>query len=379
MPRQIPASDLLLHCGQPLTADGRESRDGIFHYANSTVNALLKEEAYLYKKLKLSIFDGVLAGRHTIAALTRKKYPNAAEQLCACVLLDLLTRGKPLFIYKIMDDYALSPPIQITAELFGNTQGMEKLVLMLKKSSSRHSPSLFGSKRHTNELRLKVSVSLMRSAFDNLRFISRFNEETFFRGISDKDFSYALIDLSDKSVRSGFTMLYAVTFFGLSADDLFNVDSVFGFTNIGVRSKDDMRPKAAAELLGRIRQDDIDGIAEMADEMSARLLELPLPDLDVNDPITLAKNCTLYAGLSQMGKAYIAALSPVETVLITDTSESFYRAAKQRAELLSQYDRALALCQGILTLLTMKKPQLSSLKAYSQALQLQQQIEKEIR
>ena len=379
MPRLIPANQLLLHCGQPLTDDGSESREGLFRYASSAVKALLKEEITVYEKLKLSVFDGVLSGRHTVAELTEKKYPHAPEQLCAklmpCVLLDLLTKGKPLFIYKISTDSCDMPLLQITAELFGNVQGMEKLAL--KKLSSRRSPFPFGLKRRTEELRLKVSVSIMRSAFDDLRFISRYNEETFFRGVPEP--SSPIIDLSDKSVRNGFTMLYAMTFFGFSAEDLFTVDSVFGFTDIGVRSKDDMRPKAAAELFHRIKQDDIDGLAEMVDEMGAKLMELPLPDLNVNDPITLAQNCTLYAGLAQIGKAYIAALSPVETVLIPDASKSSYKAAKQRAGLLSQYDHALTLCQGVLTLLTMKKPQLSSLKGYSQALQLQQLTEKEIR
>ena len=377
MPRQIPASELLLYCGQPLSSDGSESREGLFHYAGSTVKALLKEETAVYEKLKLSVFDGVLAGRHTINVLTRKKYPHAPEQLCAklmpCVLLDLLVRGKSLFIYKIStDSCVLPPPLQITAELSGNIQGMEKLAYALKKSSSRRSPFPFGLKRRTEELRLKVSVSLMRSAFDDLRFISRYNEETFFRGISQQ-FS-PLVDLSDKSVRNGFAALYAMTFFGLSAADLFTVDSVFGFTDIGVRSKDDMRPKAAAELFSRIRQKDIADLAEMADQMGARLLELPLPDLDVDDPAVLARNCTLYAGMAQVGKAYAEALLPLETALAPQGLLPSHKAAKQRAELMSQYDHALTLCQGILTLLTMKKPQLSSLKGYSQTQQLQQLV-----
>ena len=407
--RHIPASDLLLHMGQPLTDDGSESREGLFRYAGSTVKALLKEEFAAYEKLKLSLYDGVLAGNRTIAELTRKKYPHADLQLCTklmpCVLLDLLTRGKPLFIYGIScdeDSFALrqdavkcspkvrhgcrtieantlSIPRKITAGLSGSAPGLEKISAALQKSaSSRRSPMPFGLKRRTRELNLKISVSLMRSAAGDLKFISRYNEETFFKGLSEpQSFFSPLADLSEKSVRMGFTALYAMAHFGVTERDVFTVEGVFGFTEGGVRSKDDIRRKAAAELSARIMQSDADDLADMADRMGARLLEIPLPPVNVNEPVTLARNCTLYAGLAQVGKAYMTAFTPLEITLVPDDPGPSYKAAKERARLMAQYDHALQLCQGILTLLTARKPQISSLKGYKQAQQLQQQLENE--
>lgn len=380
--RQIPANPLLLHCSHPLNDYGHESKNGLFSYAHDTVKALLKEDIAAYDKLKLSVYDGVLAGRYTVAELTRKKYPHAHEQLCAklmpCVFLDLLTSGKPLFIYQITDE-GLTLPVQIIAELSGNTEGCERLSAALQKASRPHSPFPLGLKRRTEELRLKISVSFMRSAADDLRFISRYNEETFFRGLSENAFASSLIDLSDKSVRTGFTILYAMTFFGLTDRDVFTVDGVFGFTDVGVhvRSKDDIRQKAAAELSEKLKRGDITELADTADKMGAGLLELPLPAVNVDDPVSLAKSCTLYAGLAQMGKAYLTALSPLEIALVPDVPGASCKAAKDRARLMSGYDHALQLCQGILTLLTAKKPQLSSLNGYKQAQQLGQRLDSE--
>lgn len=377
MPRQIPATPLLPLCSQPLNDYGHESKNGLFSYARDTAKALLKEEFTAYDKLKLSVYDGILSGRHTVAELTRKKYPHAPEQLCAklmpCVFLDLLTSGKPLFIYRITDE-GLTPPRQITAELSGNTDGLEKLSAALQKSSRPSSPFPFGLKRRTEELRLKISVSFMRSAADDLRFISRYNEETFFRGLSENAFASPLIDLSDKSVRTGFTILYAMTFFGLTDRDVFTVDGVFGFTDVGVRSKDDIRQKAAKELSQKLKRGDVAELADTADKMGARLLELSLPSVNADEPVSLAQSCTLYAGLAQVGKAYLTALSPLEIAIVPDSIGASHNAAKERAKLMSRYDHVLQLCQGILTLLTAKKPQLSSLSGYKQSQQLGRQL-----
>ena len=377
--RHIPASDLLPHCSTPLNDYGHESKNGLFQYAAFAAKALLKEEMTAYDKLKMSVYDGIITGMTTVACLTRKKYPHAHEQLCArlmpCVLLDLLTKGKPLFIYPITYE-GLNPPQQITAALSGNTEGLEKLASALQKTP-RRSPFPFGLKRRTEDLRLKVSVSLMRSAADDLRFISRYNEETFFRGLSEQDFVSPLLDLSDKQALTGFTVLYAMTFFGLTDSDVFTVDGVFGFTDIGVRSKDDTRLSAAKELSAKLRENDPRRLGELADKMGAKLLELPLPAVDPDDPVALAHGCTMYAGFAQLGKAYLTALSPLETALAPDALGQRCQAAKTRARLMSRYDGALQLCQEILTLPTAKKPQLSSLKGYNQALQLRQEIESE--
>ena len=378
MPRQIPANDLLPLCSAPLNDYGHESKNGLFSYAHDTAKALLKEDFTAYDKLKLSVYDGILSGRHTVAELTRKKYPHAPEQLCAklmpCIFLDLLISGKPLFIYRITDE-GLTPPQQIAAELSGDIQGFERLSAALQKSSRPSSPFPFGLKRRTGELRLKISVSFMRSAAEDLRFISRYNEETFFRGLPESSFASSLVDLSDKSVRIGFAVLYAMTFFGLTDRDVFTVDGVFGFTDRGVRSKDDIRQKAAWELSEKLKRGDMAELAETADKMGARLLELPLPPVDVNEPVSLAKNCTLYAGLAQVSKAFLTALSPLEIAIVPDVPGASYKAAKERAGLMCGYDNALQLCQGILTLLTAKKPQLSSLTGYRQAQRLGQKLE----
>lgn len=374
MPHQLPASPLLLRCSRPLDSSGNESAEGLFAYAASAAKVLLKEEAAAYDKLKLSVYDGILSGGKTVAMLTQKKYPNATEQLrtklMPCVLLHLLTKGKPLLIYQITHKGTVTPH-QITAELSGSSEGLEKQAAALKSSASAK-PSAFGLKRRTEELNLKISVSFMRSAADDLRFISRFNEETFFRGLSERAFASPLIDLSDRGVRTGFAELYAMTFFGLSDSDLFTVDGVFGFTDVGVRSKDDIRQKAAAELSAKLSRGDPQELKDAADKMGARLLELALPAVKADEPVTLAQSCTLYAGFAQIGKAYLTALPPLETAIVPDSIGASHNAAKERAKLMSQYDHALRLCQGILTLLTMKKPQLSALNGYKEAKRLGQ-------
>lgn len=382
MPCQLPPNQLLLRCANPLDIRGNESSDGLFRYANATAKALLKEEAAVYERLKLSVYEGILSGSQTVAELTRKAYPNAPEPICAkvmpCVFLDLLTTGKPLFVFGIdPDSYALSAPRQIRAELT-EVNGFEAAAAALKKSSRPRSPFPFGLKRRTEELRLKVSVSLMRTAAEDLRFISRYNEETFFRGVSEKSFASPHLDLSEKSVKIGFISLYAMTFFGLSDSDLFAVSGVFGFTDKGVRSKDDNRRSAAAELSVKFKQGELSELkelAELADKMGARLLELPLPPVDANDPISLARSCTLYSGFAQLGNAYLTAFSPLEIAIVPDDPGPSYKAAKERARLMCRYDNVLMLCQGILTLLTAKKPVLSALKGYKQTQQLAQELE----
>lgn len=377
MPCQLPPNKLLPYCSQPLNDYGSESKNGLFRYANDTVKALLKDELRVYDKLKLPIYHGILSGSRTVAQIAGKKYPHAPEQLCAklmpCILLELLTKGKPLFIYTIdPTSYTLSQPRQLTVELTENTPETERLAAMLKKSSASRSPAPFGLKRRTEELNLKISVSLMRSATEDLRFISRFNEETFFRGLPDKFFASTVVDLSDKTVKTGFAELYAMTFYGLSEGDLFKVDGVFGFSDTGVRSKDDKRQRAASELSAKLKNGNLQELGAMADKMGERLLELPLPSVNVNDPAALAQNCTLYAGFAQLGKAYLTALTPLEIALVPDLIGNSHEAAKQRAKLMSSYDYALQLCQGILTMENMKKPQLSALNGYKQAKQLTQ-------
>ena len=379
MPLQLPANPLLLRCANPLDLSGNESSDGLFRYAAGTVKALLKEELAVCEKLKLSLYDFILSGIHTVAELTRKKYPHAPEQQCVrlmpCLFLHLLIQGKPLFICGIDPvTHALSSPRQIRVELTGSTAGFENVIAALQKSSRPRSPFPFGQKRRAEELRLKISVGLMQSAADDLRFISRFNEETFFRGLPENSFASPLLDLSEKAVRNGFAALYAITFFGLTDSDLFTVSGVFGFTDTGVRSKDDKRQKAAAELAGKIGRSDRYELAEMADKMGARLLELALPPADADDPMALAGSCTLYAGLAQLGKAYLTALSTLEIAIVPDAPGASYSAAKERARLMSRYDNVLLLCQGILTMLTAKKPQLSSLNGYRQTRQLSQEL-----
>ena len=379
--RRLPADPLLPHCSQPLNDYGHESKNGLFHYAATAAKALLKEEAPAYGKLKLSVYDGILSGRHTVAELTCKKYPHAPEQLrdklMPCLFLHLLTKGKPLFIYPITDG-SVTRPQQLTCELSGSAEGLEKLAAALQKSASReHAPFPLGLKRRTEDLRLKVSVSLMRSAADDLRFISRYNEETFFRGLSEQDFASPLLDLSDKQALTGFTVLYAMTFFGLSDSDVFTVDGVFGFTDTGVRSKDDTRLSAAKELSEKLKENDPRRLGQLADKMGAKLLELALPPVDPDDPVALAHGCTMYAGFAQLGKAYLTALPPLEIALVPDSPGEHCQPAKTRASLMSRYDSALQLCQEILTLPTVKKPLLSSLKGYNQALQFRQEIEKE--
>lgn len=374
MPPQLPANKLLLQCSRPLDLHGKESAEGLFTFAANTVTkVLLKEENPAYDKLKLPVYYGIFCGRRTIAEITRKKYKNATEPLLAklmpCVLLHLLIKGKPLFIYKITDK-GLTPPQQITAEL-SDAHGFEKQAAALQKSAAKRRLSPFGLKRRSRDLSLKLSISYMNLAAKDMRFISRFNEETFFRGLSEQSFASPLIDLSDKQVRTGFAALYAMTYYGLSDSDLFTVDGVFGFTDMGVRSKDDIRQQAAAAIAAKLSRNDSSELAEMAEKMGASLLELPLPPVDPDDPITLAKNAPFYAGCALMGNAYLTALPPLEAALAPDVIGNYYQTAKQRAKLLTKYANVLILCQRILTLTTANKSRISDLEGYQQTKLLQ--------
>ena len=270
----------------------------------------------------------------------------------SCAALDEICKGKPVFFYPISEEngrYRLLPPVRLSVQLEGDAAGFEKTAAKIKKSSeSKRSYPLLAAllMKKRGGLLFKIGAAVMKTSVKELAFVTRFNEETFFKNVPMKPFENGRLDISEKDSLTAFAALYAMTFYGLSFRDIYTVDEVFGFSETGIRSKDTAKREATMRLSEELEKADNDTIAANLKKMGETLLNIPLPEIDAKNFVTLAENYVYYNAVSNMGTAYIKA-ARFEKVAAYGSGidgDIFARALK-RAALLENYKFAALLCE----------------------------------
>jgi hypothetical protein len=133
-----------------------------------------------------------------------------------------------------------------------------------------------------------ANINTTKSAEREIDFITKFNTELFHTklvlngvpvprekvsGIYSENKTH--IDLSGTEKRLSFISLYAITFHGLSLEQIFTVEQIF--TLQPARSADNAKRKAANEVLALVCENNPERIDAVLEEMRKRVLALPRP------------------------------------------------------------------------------------------------------
>lgn len=368
-------SGLLSYCRAPLGRDGGEGSPGLFEYAAREAARLLSAPAdlRLFAELRTDVYEAVFAGRKSVRAITARRYKKVTSHrlfanLENCVFLDCVARGKAISVCRAEKRsngaIAFAPPARLRAELTDpSLPGARKVEKRLRRGAAKPSP--LGERlirRRLAPLKMRTISDLMRSAQSDRRFLARYNEETFFRGIvvgkrvcNDADLFYfftsdsfnRVLDLYQKPVRTAFAALYFISGYNFELKDVYSVGSVFSGEDQALsRENEKKRSEATSELITVMKRGNEDEILSIAARVGLRLLGVELPPLDVNETTALADNYTLYAGVTNLGACFIAATAKcrgkLERKLGAD-AERIYAAAR----FMSGYSKVLAFCDNL--------------------------------
>lgn len=381
--RSLPANPYLKLCGKAL---GDSRFKDIADYAKYAVKTLLTKEIEVYGSLKLNIFDGIFFCGKSISELTRKKYsscsPEQLEQLMYCEFLNKLCSGKSLFIYPIdtKRDYMLISPQKISAELTGNTKDAEEIQRKLKSGADKKPFDTLYYKqalKRQGELELKIGGALMKEALKNQAFVTRFNEETYFRGVDLTQLAEERLGIREKEYLLSFVILYSVAFFGLSYNDIYTVEEVFGFSEGGgIRSRDNVKTNSAYALKNDLLGCSDEQLGSMLEQMGQVLFRIPLPKLNPDGAASSACGYLLYCAAAQTGKTFLKIMESDREPAkwYRGDFEYSYNKAKERAELLSQYGKAAALCDDISSLAAVKGAKITDSPRYAQTEELEKRL-----
>lgn len=383
--RSLPSSPFLNQLKKPLSNPRYRE---ITEYAKYAVRTLLPKESSVYGSLRLNIFEGIFIGGKSAAEITKKKYSSCSaeqtEQLMYWEFLSALCRGRTIYIYPIdpEHDYMLISPKKITAVLTENAKGLEKVQARLKRSQAERSLDKYFYKitlKKQGELELKTGGSLMNQSLKNRSFVTRFNEETFFKNTDLTQLSDERLGIMERTDILSFVILYSVSFFGLKYNDIFTVDDVFGFSDNGIRSKDNVKTNAAAALSKDLQRCSNVQLGSMLEQMGQVLCEIPLPKLSCDVAAKSALNFVLYGAAAQTGSVFLKVIkgeSEAAKCYRRDYELSFGRAA-HRAELLSDYRQAAELCEEIRELLSINGSTVYNARSHNAVKELQKRVRDE--
>lgn len=383
----LTADRLLKSCGSPFK-NGSE-RDKILAFAYSAAMKMLNKYAVSYSKLKLSVFDMIFSGGRSVSEITRSKYRDSSgeqlQKLKCCVFLEHICDGGTFFLFPLSDasDYKLMPPVRIGAELGGSTEGIEKIAKNIKKAASKKYILPFSYRaalKKQDEVQLKISLGIMRIKTNELAFVNRFNEEKFFRGINLEAASGKIREFCDRPLLLDLSALYAMTFYGLSFRDIYTVDEVFGTFDRDIRSKDDIKGEAAARLLRDIDSFSDEDMADTLIKMGKTLAELPTPEADPDNIVTMAENYAAYRALSGIGEVYLRVTegNPKIWLIMERDFQSEYKEIIVRAKLLSEYKSAQKLCEEIPLLFETGAKNISAAAGYKKAMAFHSEVSKNV-
>jgi hypothetical protein len=198
---------------------------------------------------------------------------------------------------------------------------------------------------------------LMESAKKNAEFVERFNKELFFKHsfykgkrISTPELFefygthpyYLTINLSPDEDKLPFISLYAMTFYACSSEDLFTVDGIFSMQP--ERHSDNAKKVAGNAVFNLILRNDIEEMRQVLTRMGKALRQLQPPRVNLSDSVMLAKNYTLFVGLSEIGRVYDSVLSnfPADVIMSDDMKKSALAARE-----LMKYAPLAVLCNAI--------------------------------
>ena len=198
----------------------------------------------------------------------------------------------------------------------------------------------------------------MESAKKNAEFIERFNSELFFKHcfykgtrISPAELSkfyqtspyFHTINLSTPADRQPFIALYAMAFYGCTAEDIFSIDGIFSMQP--ERFADNAKKTAANSVFNLLLRDDRTEMEAAIVQMGSALIAIQPPRVVLSEMHILAKNYTMFAGLSEIGRVY------------ADVAATFkgtsYPAVKSAAAL-AEYGRLTELC-NLLTVIGLEE------------------------
>lgn len=188
-------------------------------------------------------------------------------------------------------------------------------------------------------LDFKLLQSLMQSAVCDRMFVAQFNQETFLKGL----------DVADKPLYTALSALYAITFHGLTPEDIYCVDSIFSAHEQNSRQKDLLKNQSACELV-QILNGGGRSCTETLDKMSRALANLSSRQADVCQMSLLAANYTCYAGIANMSAAWVKLLredKPLADSLRSVQGEDFAPVNEKINRLLCRFSEAVAVCDNI--------------------------------
>lgn len=185
----------------------------------------------------------------------------------------------------------------------------------------------------------KLLQGLARSASRNRMFVAQFNQETFLRGL----------DVSDKPFYTALSALYAITFHGLSLEDVYLVDSIFSADEQGSRQKDLLKNQSAREFIQIMNGDKI-ACTEMLDKMGRVLTNLSSQQTNISQMALLAENYTCYAGIVNMSAAWIKLLREDKALadsLQAELGEDFNRINDRITQQFGTFSEMVAICDNM--------------------------------
>ncbi len=383
--RSLPSNLYLKQLKKPL---GNSRYREITEYAKYAVKTLLPRESDIYGSLKLNIFEGIFIGGKSVAEITQKKYSSCSkeqiDQLMYWEFLSNLCKGRSMFIYPIdaNREYLLISPQKILAELTGDIRDMEGVRKKLKYGQREKPFDKLLYKlalKRQNELELKIGGCLMNQSLKNQAFVTRFNEETFFKHTDLTYLAENRLGIREKADILSFVILYSVSFFGLNYNDIFTVDDVFGFSENGIRSKDSIKANAAAALGKDLQRCSDMQLGSMLEQMGQALCEIPLPEINCNIAAQSALNYVLYNGVSQTGKTFLQIMRGLSepAKCYKEGYEYSYGRAEHRAELLSEYEQAAKLCEEFKELISIKGAAIHNANKHGFIEELQKKVRNE--
>ena len=158
---------------------------------------------------------------------------------------------------------------------------------------------------------------LMAEAKKNAEFIERFNSELFFkhsfyqgrRITKDELFDfyetnpyYQTVNLSSDADKQPFIALYAMSFYACTVNDLFSVDGIFSMQP--ERHADNTKKTAGNDVFNLILRNNKEEIEQILFQMGQTLSGIQPLRVNLSDEVMLAKNYTLFVGLSEMGRVF---------------------------------------------------------------------------
>jgi hypothetical protein len=195
---------------------------------------------------------------------------------------------------------------------------------------------------------------LMASAKKNADFVERFNSELFFKhsfykgqrlnakevlGFYGTDPYNKIVNLSGEKDKMPFIALYAMTFYACTCEDLFTVDGIFSMQP--ERHSDNAKKTAGNGVFNLILRGNPDEIKQVVLDMGQTLIKIPPLRVNLADAAMLAKNYTLFAGVSEMARIY---MKSAQAAALNDF------AAAKAAEDLLKYSPLVNLCDTIAVL-----------------------------